>query len=144
MVCSSYRSNKQDILVGQLHFAAPACVLACGPDTFPCTSSATFTGCTSRSALCKSGLTPSVLGFCGLLIGLTNTGLHHRCLGCVCVCVCLYVPPASPQQDCQSVCDHTPTLVHIYCFLTITPPPHPFTVFNILIKSAEDMFRASK
>lgn len=65
------------------------------------------------------------------LVSLTHTGLQHRCLGPLCMCasvfvrisVCVCAPPASPQQDCQSVCDYTPTHLLLICFLTIPLPP---------------------
>ena len=104
---------------------------------------------------CRSGPIPPCLS-ARHLVSLTHTGLQHRCLGplcmcasvfarkSVCVCVCVCAPPASPQQDCQSVCDYTPTHLRLFCFLTIPSPlplasifaARPFAVFNILIKSA--------
>lgn len=70
-------------------------------------------------------------------------------------CVCVSAPPASPQQDCQSVCDYTPTHLRLFCFLTIPPPPFsssssacflfsgcPFAASKILIKSTK--FHAGK
>ncbi len=69
---------------------------------------------------------------------------------CMNKCVCVCTPPASPQQDCQSVCDYTPTHLRLFCFLTIPPLSlssffHlPFAVFNILIKSMKCAFRTGK
>ena len=117
---------------------------------FPRSSSATFTGCTSRSVLCTSGLTPSVYGFCGLLVSLSHAGLQHRRLR---VCVCAHLLLVFSRTASQLVttlplisasCAFSPILPFTPCPpITHTTNP-PFTVFNILIKSVEDMFRASK
>lgn len=112
-----------------------------------CCDEATFTGCTSRAVLSKSGPAPSVFLVVCLLVSLTHTGLVHRCLGTLCICasvfvwvsVCVCAPPASPQQDCQSVGDYTPTRLGFFCFLTVLPLSHSHfrPILNILIESAE-------
>lgn len=118
-----------------------------------CCDKDTFAGCTSRSLLLhlrpNSSLPFSLCVAARHLVSLTHTGLQHRCLGPLCMCasvfawisVCVCAPPASPQQDCQSVCDYTPT--QLFCFLTISLPRFLFhSSFCRLIKSM--MFHVRK
>ena len=124
-----------------------------------CCDETTFTGCTSRSLLslrpdsslsvCSSSRQPdshrSPAQMPWPTLHVCKRVCEKKCACvCSCVCVCVCAPPASPQQDCQSVCDYTPTHLRLFCFLTIPSPlplasifaARPFTVFNILIKSA--------
>lgn len=97
----------------------------------PCCDEATFTGCTSRSLLACSGLVPLRRPPCLLLISsawLTQVSSTDVLARSACVqvhlreCVCARTPPASPQQDCQSVCDCTPTHLRLCRFLTDSSP----------------------
>lgn len=82
-------------------------LLAAHQDHFPL-AQALFLSVCSSSRLPDSHRSPSQMPW-----RILHVCEHIRVNMCVCA------PPASPQQDCQSVCDYTPTHLRLFCFLTI-------------------------
>lgn len=107
-----------------------------------CCDKATFTGCTSRSVLCRSGPVPSAFVVLCLFVSLTHTGLQHRCLGPLYTCARLLLAPS------RTASQFVTALLHISPFSALSPllllhwshfslSDLPFAIFKIVIKSVE-------